>query len=92
MTYFLLVLLSSRSAAKVQGATISQWKYVCSFLIMIKLILKISSYASIQHIFLLFSVLFPLLKLVQLLEKLVEQVEKIESISLELILVFSFGV
>lgn len=59
---------------------------------MIKLILKISLYASIQHIFLLFSVLFPLLKLVQLLEKLVEQVEKIESISLELILVFSFGV
>lgn len=53
-------------------------------------ILKISWHVSIQHIFIMFSVLFPLLKLVKLLEKSVEQMEKVKSISLELIPVSEF--
>lgn len=74
------------------GTAGSQWKDLRSFLKMVEPILKISSHASIQPIFLFFSVLFLLLKLVKVLEKLVEQVEKFEYAYLKSISVFSFGI
>lgn len=70
----------------------SQWKDLCSFLKMTDPLLKISLHASIQPVFLFFSVLFSLLKLVKILEELVKQVEKVECAYLKSVPVSSFGI